>query len=80
VFHVGDTWWNGFYPFIDYSTGGSVDGMIQARETNLAGVTTQTVIIPGHGPVGDGTQLVEFREMLVTAREKVAVLKNVGTA
>jgi len=20
VIHVGDTWWNGFYPFIDYST------------------------------------------------------------
>ena len=52
--------------------------MIQARETNLARVTTQTV--PGHGPVGDRTQLVEFREMLVTAREKVAVLKNVGIA
>jgi glyoxylase-like metal-dependent hydrolase (beta-lactamase superfamily II) len=26
VFHVGDTWWNGVYPFIDYSTGGSIDG------------------------------------------------------
>lgn len=22
VMHVGDTWWNGIYPFIDYSTGG----------------------------------------------------------
>jgi hypothetical protein len=54
--------------------------MIQARETNLARVTTQTVIIPGHGPVGDRIQLVEFRETLVTAREKVAALKNVGIA
>lgn len=30
VIQVGDTWWNGFYPFIDYSTGGSIDGMINA--------------------------------------------------
>jgi glyoxylase-like metal-dependent hydrolase (beta-lactamase superfamily II) len=29
VFHVGDTWWNGVYPFIDYSTGGSIDGTIR---------------------------------------------------
>src|ERR1700751_5629629 len=36
VFHVGDTFWNGYYPFIDYSTGGSIDGMIRATEANLA--------------------------------------------
>ena len=29
VFHTGDTFWNGYYPFIDYSTGGSIGGMIQ---------------------------------------------------
>src|SRR6266481_3626942 len=34
IIHVGDTWWNGFYPFIDYSTGGSIDGMIRATERN----------------------------------------------
>ena len=30
VLHTGDTFWNGIYPFIDYSTGGSIDGMIAA--------------------------------------------------
>jgi glyoxylase-like metal-dependent hydrolase (beta-lactamase superfamily II) len=34
VFHTGDTWWNGHYPFIDYSTGGSINGMINAAEAN----------------------------------------------
>src|ERR1700722_8552601 len=34
IFHCGDTYWNGFYPFIDYSTGGSIDGMIKATDTN----------------------------------------------
>ena len=28
VLHAGDTFWNGIYPFIDYSTGGSIDGSI----------------------------------------------------
>ena len=32
VVHVADTFWNGIYPFIDYSTGGSIDGMIAASE------------------------------------------------
>ncbi len=39
ILHVADTFWNGYYPFIDYSTGGSIDGMIRATETNLAKVT-----------------------------------------
>ena len=35
VLHTGDTYWNGIYPFIDYSTGGSIDGMIAASDANL---------------------------------------------
>ena len=29
ILHCGDTYWNGIYPFIDYSTGGNIDGMIK---------------------------------------------------
>ena len=32
VFHTGDTFWNRNYPFIDYSTGGSIDGAIRAQK------------------------------------------------
>src|SRR5262245_51698738 len=48
ILHTGDTYWNGIYPFIDYSTGGSIDGMIRAAEANLALATQSTVVIPGH--------------------------------
>jgi glyoxylase-like metal-dependent hydrolase (beta-lactamase superfamily II) len=78
VFHVGDTWWNGVYPFIDYSTGGSIDGSIRAAEANLAAVTSKTIVIPGHGPVGGKSDVAEFRDMLVAIREKVAALKKQG--
>ena len=38
IIDVADTFWNGHFPFIDYSTGGSFDGMIRAAEANVAGV------------------------------------------
>ena len=71
--HVGDTYWNGIYPFIDYSTGGSIDGMIAASDANLATTTNDTIIIPGHGkPVSNKAELKESRDMLVAIRENVA--------
>jgi glyoxylase-like metal-dependent hydrolase (beta-lactamase superfamily II) len=78
VLHVADTWWNGVYPFIDYSSGGNIDGMIDATEANLARVSDTTIIVPGHGPVGNKAQLQNFRDMLVAIRENVAALKESG--
>jgi len=78
IFHVGDTFWNGYYPFIDYSTGGSIDGMIRATQANVAKVTDTMIVIPGHGAVGDKSQLVFYRDLLVGTREKVAALKRQG--
>jgi glyoxylase-like metal-dependent hydrolase (beta-lactamase superfamily II) len=78
VIHVGDTWWNGIYPFIDYSTGGSIDGAIRAAERNLGMVTDKTIVISGHGPTGNKADLVEFRDMLVVIRNNVATLKKQG--
>ena len=78
VIHVGDTLWNGIYPFIDYSTGGSIDGMIRAAERNLRVTTDKTVVIPGHGPVANKASLTAFRDMLSTIRNNVAALKKQG--
>jgi glyoxylase-like metal-dependent hydrolase (beta-lactamase superfamily II) len=79
IVHVADTYWNGIYPFIDYSTGGSIDGMIAASDANLAATTNDTIIIPGHGrPVSNKAELKEFRDMLVAIRENVAKLKKQG--
>jgi glyoxylase-like metal-dependent hydrolase (beta-lactamase superfamily II) len=78
VIHVGDTWWNGFYPFIDYSTGGGIDGMIRATKRNLSVVTDKTIIIPGHGAVGNKAGLSEYYDMLVAIRSNVSKLKKQG--
>ncbi len=78
VVHLADIFWNGVYPFIDYSTGGSIDGMIAASDANLA-ATDDTIVIAGHGKaVGTKAELQDFRDMLVTVHEKVAALKQQG--
>ena len=78
VLVLGDNFWNGIYPFIDNGVGGGIDGMIRWVNASLALATDKTIIVPGHGPVGNRAQLAEFRDMLVTVRNKVAVLKDQG--
>jgi glyoxylase-like metal-dependent hydrolase (beta-lactamase superfamily II) len=78
IFHAGDTFWNRNYPFIDYSTGGSIDGTIRAAEENLTKVTDKMIVIPGHGAVGGRADLILFRDVLVGIRDKVAAHKKQG--
>ena len=78
VIHMGDTFFNGFYPFIDSGTGGKISGMIAAADKILTLAGKDTKIVPGHGPLGNKEDLTKFREMLVTARERVQKLKSAG--
>ena len=80
VLHVGDVWFNGFYPFIDESSGGTIGGMIRAGEKALAVAGVSTKIIPGHGPLGSRAELQAFHDMLAVARDKVAALKSAGAS
>jgi glyoxylase-like metal-dependent hydrolase (beta-lactamase superfamily II) len=69
VVHAGDNHWNGIHPFIDYSTGDSIDGMIAASDSNLATTEDETIIIPGHGrPVSNKAELKKFRDKLFRLR------------
>ena len=52
--------------------------MINATKRNLSLVTDETIIVPGHGPVGDKVGLTEFYDMLVATRNNVASLKSEG--
>ena len=79
IFHAADTYWNGIYPFIDYSTGGNVEGMINAAEANLAATTDSTIVIPGHGkPISNKSELRAYRDMLVAIHGNVKKLKRQG--
>jgi cyclase len=78
VIHMGDTLFNHRYPFIDAGTGGKISGMIAAADRILRLADKDTKIVPGHGPLGNKADLTQFRDMLVTARDRVQKLKSAG--
>jgi cyclase len=71
VLHLGDTYFNGLYPYIDLPSGGSVDGVIAAAERALALCDDETRIIPGHGALSNAVELRAYRDMLVAVRRAV---------
>jgi len=71
VVHLGDTFFNGFYPFIDIDSGGSIRGMIAAVDQALPVIDAATKIMPGHGPLADREALVRYRDMLNTVAERI---------
>jgi glyoxylase-like metal-dependent hydrolase (beta-lactamase superfamily II) len=78
VLHLGDTFFNGSYPFFDMSTGGSFDGMIAAAEKALSMCDASTKIIPGHGPLADKKALETYLSVLRTIRDRVKKLVDAG--
>jgi glyoxylase-like metal-dependent hydrolase (beta-lactamase superfamily II) len=74
VLHMGDCLFNGNYPILDLSSGGSLDGMIAAAERALRTVRDDTKIIPGHGPLATKADLQAYRDMLVQSRDRVRKL------
>ncbi len=79
ILHAGDTYWNGIYPFIDYSTGGNIEGMLKATEANLAATADSTIVIPGHGnPLSNRAELHAYHDMLIAIHENVSKLKQQG--
>ena len=78
VLHMGDTFFNGLYPFIDVDSGGSVDGMIAAADRALELADANTKIIPGHGPLAGVEDLRTYRGMLVEIRDQIRPLVDSG--
>ena len=78
VIHMGDTFFNGFYPFIDVDSGGSVDGMIAAADKVLSIADDRTKLIPGHGPLGSKADLQTYRSVLAGIRDRVKALVAQG--
>jgi cyclase len=78
LIHMGDTYFAGFYPFIDPGSGGKISGMIAAADKVLTVADNNSRIVPGHGPLGNKADLAKFRDMLVTTRDRVQKLKSAG--
>ena len=78
VIHTGDVFFNGMFPFVDLDSGGTVAGYqaAQQRLINMAG--PDTIIIPGHGPLGSRADLQTALDMLVDTEARVKALVDAG--
>ncbi len=65
VVHMGDLFFNGMFPFIDFGTGGDVLRFTENVGALLDRIPDDVRIIPGHGPVADMEDLRRFHTMLI---------------
>ncbi|MCH7590109.1 MBL fold metallo-hydrolase [PVC group bacterium] len=73
VVHLGDHFFNGFYPFIDLGSGGNVEGFMLNVEKLIEIIPEGDKIIPGHGPLADINDLKAFAGML---RETTGIVQK----
>jgi cyclase len=71
VVHTGDVFLSAAFPFVDLSSGGSIDGIISATERIMVATNAQTKIIPGHGPLADRARVKAYHDMLYVLRERM---------
>ena len=78
VVHMGDLFFNGFFPFIDVDNGGNVVNMANSIDAILDIVDNDTVIVPGHGPIANKADLAAFNQMLKGTTKEVKANKDKG--
>lgn len=78
VIDAGDLFFNEMFPFIDIDGGGSVAGFIAGQKRLLSMADDNTVIIPGHGQLGNKKELQAALDMLLDAEERVKKLVDAG--
>jgi len=78
VFHMGDLYFSGGYPFIDLSSKGSAQGIIAAADKVIALANDRSKIIPGHGALSTRNDLIAYRNMLKDIESRITSLINQG--
>ena len=78
LIHTGDLYFNGGYPFIDYSSRGVLGGLVTAIRDLAALAGPKTRIIPGHGPLATPDELRSYLAFLETMLERFEKLKAEG--
>ena len=76
---VGDTMFNtGRYGTIDYGNGGDIRGLLRAADAYLKVANDNTKFVVGHGKLATKADVVAWRAMLATSRERIEKLFNEG--
>ena len=64
VVHMGDHYFNGFFPFVDVENGGDVKAMARNVAAIIKRIDNKTLVIPGHGKLSNKTELQTYLTML----------------
>jgi len=78
VIHTGDVFFNGMFPYIDFDSGGTLDGYIAAQQKIFNVSNGKTKIIPGHGLLASNKDLKASIDMLIDAKALVNNLVKGG--
>jgi cyclase len=78
VYHMGDMFVTYGYPYIDYGSGGSINGFVSSLDIFLGMMDENTKVIPGHGELCTKADVKKFRDRLVEIRDEVAAALKKG--
>jgi glyoxylase-like metal-dependent hydrolase (beta-lactamase superfamily II) len=78
VLHLGDVFRTTGFPYIDLANGGTLDGTIAALGAAIGLAGPDTKIIPGHGGISTREDVMEFRDMIIEVKARVAALVEQG--
>ena len=78
VFHMGDVFVTYGYPYIDMSSGGSINGLIATLDKCVALMNETSIIIPGHGELCKKGDVIKYRNRLADIRDKVSAALKKG--
>ena len=78
VLHAGDIFRTVAFPVIDRNNGGTLDGTIEALGLAVGLSGPNTKIVPGHGAVSSREDVMEFRDMVIDVKARVAPMVERG--
>ena len=84
VISAGDIFNTDRYPQFDSARGGSIGGVIEGLnlilDIAIAGENQHggTVVVPGHGRLGDETDVANYRDMVTIVRDRVQAMIDEG--
>jgi cyclase len=71
VVHLGDDFFAGRFPFVDLSSGGTVQGLTQNLANLIAQIAPDAKLIPGHGPISTLDDLKNYHQTIVETTDIV---------
>jgi cyclase len=84
VIAAGDLFLMTTYPIIDLDRGGTINGLIEGLNRMLDIVIPEfrmeggTMVVPGHGRMGDGADVAYYRDMVTIVRDRIDAMMKKG--